>query len=146
MNAIIKRAHEIRREAAAKFGGKAGQYDMAIACDMAREEKMGNTTKWTAKSGQEIEVTTIPGSINVNVKINGKAEGERLLEIGGLKGPYKKAGCAAKAGRIGIFKDQLKNILKTYSPEKADQNLKYLSNYGKGFWVSNIEKAEIEGF
>lgn len=38
MNAIIERAHEIRKEAAAKFGGKAGQYDMGIACQMAKDE------------------------------------------------------------------------------------------------------------
>jgi hypothetical protein len=38
MNAIIKRAHKIRSEAAVKFGGKAGQYDMGIACKMAKQE------------------------------------------------------------------------------------------------------------
>lgn len=35
----MKRAHEIRREAAAKFGGKASDYSMSIALEMAWEEK-----------------------------------------------------------------------------------------------------------
>lgn len=38
MNAIIKRAHQIRKQAAEKFGGKSGQYDMKIACEMAKEQ------------------------------------------------------------------------------------------------------------
>lgn len=37
MNAIIKKAHQIRKQAAAKFGGKSGQYDMKTACEMAKE-------------------------------------------------------------------------------------------------------------
>lgn len=36
MNLIIRRAHQIRREAAARFGGSAGQYSMKIACEMAK--------------------------------------------------------------------------------------------------------------
>lgn len=38
MNTIIKKAHQIRKKAAEKFGGEAGQYDMKIACEMAKEQ------------------------------------------------------------------------------------------------------------
>lgn len=42
MNTTIRRAHEIRREAAAKFGGRPGDYSMKIACEMAKKERQIN--------------------------------------------------------------------------------------------------------
>ena len=58
MNAIIKKAHKIRREAAAKFGGKPGQYSMQIACVMA-------------KNGEEVDDTMEKGK-NIAAAINNK--------------------------------------------------------------------------
>lgn len=39
MNATIRRAHEIRKEAAARFGGRPGDYSLKIACEMAKNER-----------------------------------------------------------------------------------------------------------
>lgn len=46
MNAIIRRAHQIRKEAAVKFGGKPGQYSMEIACKMAKNGETVETVDY----------------------------------------------------------------------------------------------------
>lgn len=51
MNATIRRAHEIRRDAAAKFGGRPGDYSMKIACEMA---KNGESVMDTLEEGRRI--------------------------------------------------------------------------------------------
>ena len=66
MNAIIKKAHQIRKDAAAKFGGKPGQYSMEIACEMAKNGEEAMSSKIiNAKSdkGQDFEIEIAEGKI-----------------------------------------------------------------------------------
>jgi hypothetical protein len=66
MNEIIRRAHEIRKEAAVKFGGKPGDYSLKIACEMAKNgEKVMSSKTISAKSdkGQDFEFEIADGKI-----------------------------------------------------------------------------------
>ncbi len=66
MNEIIRRAHEIRKEAAAKFGGRPGDYSLKIACEMAKKgEKVMDSKTINAKSdkGQDFEFEIAEGKI-----------------------------------------------------------------------------------
>ncbi len=66
MNEIIRRAHEIRKEAAAKFGGRPGDYSLKIACEMAKNgEKVMNSKTINAKSdkGQDFVFEISEGKI-----------------------------------------------------------------------------------
>ncbi len=71
MNAM-KRAHEIRREAAAKFGGKASDYSMGIALEMAWEEK---------SMKKQLEIGKDYGFVfGLNAK-----KGQTMTYLGGIK-------------------------------------------------------------
>jgi hypothetical protein len=66
MNATIRRAHQIRQEAAAKFGGNPGDYSLKIACEMAKNgEQIMSSKTIDAKSdkGQDFVFEISEGKI-----------------------------------------------------------------------------------
>ena len=60
MSAIIKKAHQIRKDAANKFGGKPGQYSLKIACEMA---KNGEEVEMEKKMTTKIVINTVKEAI-----------------------------------------------------------------------------------
>lgn len=77
MNATIRRAHEIRREAAARFGGLPGDYSLKIACEMAKngEDVMKETTAEVTVYADG--ATKVILTVNASGVIAGKAELKR---------------------------------------------------------------------
>ncbi len=115
MNATIRRANEIRKEAAAKFGGQPGDYSLKIACEMAKNGEKINMETITVKceQGQEFIFAVNNGKV-VSATINSKAKG--LLPVTGVQLSGQMV-----TGRITVDGKEIKfvNKLSRLSAEKV---------------------------
>ena len=101
MNATIRRANEIRKEAAVKFGGRPGDYSLKIACEMAKngEEIMKETTTEVTVYADGIKAIL---TVNASGVIAGKAELKRgivTLDNARLSGMYLNASLISADGK-----------------------------------------------
>lgn len=126
MNETIRRAHETRKEAAAKFGGKPGDYSLKIACEMAKngeKVEMEKTAEvsYTGEGGVKITLT-----VNASSVIAGKAHlkrGDVKLDNPRLSGLYLNAIMVNSEGKTvdisnKIDRDDLRSILAKMSELK----------------------------
>ena len=107
MNVTIRRAHEIRKEAAAKFGGRPGDYSLKIACEMAKKgEKVmdSKTINATSERGQDFVFEIADGKI-VAATVISPTRGPLLIDSPCLSGSMldgKVAGEDGKSIRICV--------------------------------------------
>jgi hypothetical protein len=135
---ITKRAHQIREEAANKFGGEEKEYCFIMAWNMAKKEmekkmKTKQVVKWETKEGREVvyvaelilseelnsdgwKMTAETCKFEETITIAGETE------LGWWKEPVpmaKKIGAAKQYGSLAVMPENWEKICKAQEAVKA---------------------------